>query len=572
MLKKFVLIPLTFFLFSCSDNQLLDIDVPSTSQVEKLVEHSKEFEKQVISFETPGGNIHFAIGFGIANSIMVEGIDGNIIIDASDSTFQAEKIYSLFKQKNSNPIKAIIYTHNHGDHTFGTAYYLNNQEEKPKIIAHEDTDYYVQRIMGILNPIISLRSTRMFGTLLSEEDFINVGIGQNLSVSKSPTGYVKPDITFKDTIKMSISGIDIELFHAPGETNDQIFVWLPNHKSLMPGDNVYKTFPNLYTIRGTTHRDVIGWVQSIDHMKSFEPEFLFPSHTKPIVGKDKIREILIIYRDAIQFIHDQTIRLMNQGYYPDQIIEMIQLPEEIAKSPYLFEFYGTLRWSVKSIFNGYLGWFNGNPSELDPLSREEKAIRISQLAGGKEILLEQLHKAVEDEDMQWALELSDYLIALDFFNREVKNLRQKALIYEGSRTSNPNKRNYFLTSALELQEEFNGFPIIDRNEELLDQISINTFFDVLSVRFNPEKHNNDIFKVCFKFSSGITKNITLRNDVAVISNSFEKNCNILIKTNEIELKKILIGINNPVAAIAAGNILVEEGGITNFLEFLTKFQ
>jgi len=572
VLKKFVLIPLTFFLFSCSDNQLLDIDVPSTSQLEKLVEHSKEFEKQVISFETPGGNIHFAIGFGIANSIMVEGIDGNIIIDASDSTFQAEKIYSLFKQKNSNPIKAIIYTHNHGDHTFGTAYYLNNQEEKPKIIAHEDTDYYVQRIMGILNPIISLRSTRMFGTLLSEEDFINVGIGQNLSVSKSPTGYVKPDITFKDTIKMSISGIDIELFHAPGETNDQIFVWLPNHKSLMPGDNVYKTFPNLYTIRGTTHRDVIGWVQSIDHMKSFEPEFLFPSHTKPIVGKDKIREILIIYRDAIQFIHDQTIRLMNQGYYPDQIIEMIQLPEEIAKSPYLFEFYGTLRWSVKSIFNGYLGWFNGNPSELDPLSREEKAIRISQLAGGKEILLEQLHKAVEDEDMQWALELSDYLIALDFFNREVKNLRQKALIYEGSRTSNPNKRNYFLTSALELQEEFNGFPIIDRNEELLDQISINTFFDVLSVRFNPEKHNNDIFKVCFKFSSGITKNITLRNDVAVISNSFEKNCNILIKTNEIELKKILIGINNPVAAIAAGNILVEEGGITNFLEFLTKFQ
>ena len=238
----------------------------------------------------------------------------------------------------------------------------------------------------------------------------------------------------------------------------------------------------------------------------------------------------------------------------------------------MFEFYGTLRWSVKSIFNGYLGWFNGNPSELDPLSREEKAIRISQLAGGKEILLEQLHKAVEDEDMQWALELSDYLIALDFFNREVKNLRQKALIYEGSRTSNPNKRNYFLTSALELQEEFNGFPIIDRNEELLDQISINTFFDVLSVRFNPEKHNNDIFKVCFKFSSGITKNITLRNDVAVISNSFEKNCNILIKTNEIELKKILIGINNPVAAIAAGNILVEEGGITNFLEFLTKFQ
>jgi len=569
--KKFTIFPIIFFLLSCSDNQTFDINVPVTSQVEKLIEHSKEFEQQIISFDTPGGKIHFAIGFGIANSIMVEGEGGNIIIDASDSVFEAEKIYSLFFEQNSNPIKAIIYTHNHGDHTFGAAYYLKNQKEKPQIIAHEDTDYYVQRIMGILNPIITQRSTRMFGTLLPKEDFINVGIGASLNVSKSPTGYIKPDVTFQDTLKTNIAGIDIELYHAPGETDDQLFVWLPNHKSLMPGDNIYKTFPNLYTIRGTTHRDVIGWINSIDHMQSFEPEFLFPSHTKPVVGKDKIKEVLMVYRDAIQYIHDQTIRLMNQGYYPDQIVEMVELPEDISNSPYLYEFYGTVRWSVKSIFNGYLGWFNGNPSELDPLSREEKAKRISKLAGGNDNLLSQLKAAVKNEDMQWALELSDYLIALDFFNDEVKNLRQQALIYEGSRSSNPNKRNYFLTSALELQKGFNGFPISVTNTELLDEISIDTFFDVLSVRFNPKKHSNDIFKVCFNFSSGVIKNITLRNSVAVISNSKETECNIIIQTKEEEFKKILMGISNPVASIASGNIEVD-GGNTAFLEFLTKFQ
>ena len=571
MFKKFAAFSIIFFLLSCSDNQAVDIDVPTTSKVEKLIEHSKEFERQVISFKTPGGKIHFAIGFGIANSIMVEGDGGNIIIDASDSVFEAEKIYSLFAEQNSNPIKAIIYTHNHGDHTFGTAFYLKNQKEKPQIIAHEDTDYYVQRIMGILNPIITQRSTRMFGTLLPKEDFINVGIGASLNVSKSPTGYIKPDITFQDTLKTNIAGIDIELYHAPGETDDQLFVWLPNHKSLMPGDNIYKTFPNLYTIRGTTHRDVIGWINSIDHMQSFEPEFLFPSHTKPVVGKDKIKEVLMVYRDAIQYIHDQTIRLMNQGYYPDQIVEMVELPEDISNSPYLYEFYGTVRWSVKSIFNGYLGWFNGNPSELDPLSREEKAKRISKLAGGNDNLLSQLKAAVKNEDMQWALELSDYLIALDFFNDEVKNLRQQALIYEGSRSSNPNKRNYFLTSALELQKGFNGFPISVTNEKLLDEISIDTFFDVLSVRFNPKKHNNNIFKVCFNFSSGVIKNITLRNSVAVISNFKETGCNIIIQTKEEEFKKILMGISNPITSIASGNILVE-GGNSAFLEFLTKFQ
>ena len=270
--------------------------------------------------------------------------------------------------------------------------------------------------MGILNPIITERSNRMFGTLLSDEDLINVGIGPSLSVAKSPTGYIKPNVTFKDYLELDIAGIKIELFHAPGETNDQLFVWLPEHKALLPGDNVYKTFPNLYTIRGTTHRDVVGWVNSIDHMKNFDAEYLFPSHTKPIIGKENIEEILTIYRDAIQYIHDQTIRLMNEGLYPDQIAELIKLPEHIANSPYLYEFYGTVRWSVKSIFNGYLGWFSGNPSELDPLSRKERAIRMSKLAGGDKALLEQLYSAVENEDMQWALELSDHLITLDYWD------------------------------------------------------------------------------------------------------------------------------------------------------------
>ena len=570
MYKKHLTLLLSIFLISCSKPSSYDIEVPLTSEVEKLIQHSKEFDRQVLSYDTPGGAIHFAIGFGIANSIMVEGKEGNIIIDASDSVFEAEKIYSLFSKKNSNPIKAIIYTHNHGDHTFGTAFYVNNQDERPQIIAHEDTDFYVQRIMGILNPIITERSNRMFGTLLSEEDLINVGIGPSLNVAKSPTGYIRPDVIFNDNLELNIAGIKIELFHAPGETNDQLFVWLPDHKALLPGDNVYKTFPNLYTIRGTTHRDVIGWVNSIDHMKTFDAEFLFPSHTKPIIGKEEIKEILTIYRDAIQYIHDQTIRLMNEGLYPDQIAELIKLPDHIAKSPYLYEFYGTVRWSVKSIFNGYLGWFNGNPSELDPLSRKERAIRISKLAGGDQMLLEQLYSAVKKEDMQWALELSDHLITLDYFVDEVKDLRKKALIYEGSRSSNPNKRNYFLTSALELNEDFESNILIERTEELLEQISINTLFNVLSVRFNPELTNEEL-TACFDFSSGITKNIDIRNDVAVVSDIKQKECDLYIKTDEIEFKKILVGFESPVSSLASGKIEVI-GGSTLFLKFLSMFR
>ena len=572
-MRKFLTVLLIFTVVSgCSDSENNKIDVPITSEVENLISHSEEFEQKILSYDTPGGKIHFAIGFGIANSIMVEGDDGNIIIDAADSMYEADKIYNLFKQKNSNPIKAIIYTHNHGDHTFGTQYYLNIQEERPQIIAHEDTDFYVQRIMGILNPIIATRSTRMFGTTLPEEELINVGIGPNLSVSKSPTGYVKPDLTFRNELKINISGIEMELYHAPGETDDQIFIWLPNHKSLMPGDNVYKTFPNLYTIRGTSHRDVKGWIDSLDHMKTFNPEFLFPSHTKPIIGKEVIQNVLNTYRDAIQFVHDQTIRLMNQGMYPDEIAEKIKLPESIADSPYLKEFYGTVRWSVKSIFNGYLGWFSGNPAELDPLSREEKAKRILNLAGDIDVMIDDLRLAVEKEDMQWALELSDYLIALDSFTKEVKDLRIDALIYEGSRSANPNKRNYFLTSAFELRDDFVEPSLLDRtSEELLEYVSIDTLFDVLSTRYNPDKRINENTTICFLFSSGLRKNITIRNQVAVISNTTGDDCLMTVTSDEIELKKILTGWSNPVTSIASEKIQIE-GNSVEFLQFLSKFR
>jgi alkyl sulfatase BDS1-like metallo-beta-lactamase superfamily hydrolase len=564
-----ILIPL-FFISSCSENKSVDIEIPLTSEVEKLVNHSKEFERKVTTYETPGGKIHFAIGYGIANSIMVEGIDGNIIIDTADSVYEAEQIYKIFRKKNSNPIKAIIYTHNHGDHTFGAAFYNTIQSEKPIIIAHEDTDYYMQRILGIINPIISERSTRMFGTIIDEDDFINVGIGASLNVGKSVAGYVKPNQTFKDQLNLSIAGIDIELHHAPGETNDQLFVWLPKHKALMPGDNVYKTFPNLYTIRGTTHRDVIGWINSIDQMRALNADYIFPSHTLPILGAD-ISPTLTIYRDGIQYVHDQTIRLMNKGFYPNEIVEMIELPENIRNSPFLYEFYGTVRWSVRSIFNGYLGWFSGNPTDLDPLTNKEEAIRFAKIVGGNDPLFIALEEAVKNSDMQWALELSDRLLILEYKLDEVNNLRKQALTYLGKRSSNPNKRNYFLTSAIELNSDFKGFPKAERNEDLMKQISLDTIFKILSVSYDPTKHDNSVYKVCFNFLSGTNKTITLRNQIAAISENDFEDCNLSVEADDFDFKKVLGGIQSPVGSMADGSINIE-GSNTAFLNFLLKFR
>ena len=553
---------------SCSKTDSVSNPViEKTSEVEKLFKHSEEFTQAIYSYEN---GIHAAVGYGIANSYLIEGNGLNIIIDATDSTFQAEKVYTEFNAINSNPIAAIIYTHNHGDHTLGAKYFVDQQDETPLVIAHDSTAKSVEKIFGILNPIISLRSSRMFGTALPEEEVVNVGIGPYLSVGKSAPGYVKPNVTFDNELQLNIAGIAFEFFHAPGETDDQIFVWLPEYKALFPGDNIYKTFPNLYTIRGTSHRDVNAWINSLDMMLALEPKHIFPSHTLPFSGESAL-DTLTIYRDGIQFIHDQTIRLMNQGMHPEEIIENIDLPEAVASSPYLQEFYGTVRWSVKSIFNGYLGWFSGNIAELDPTSTFKRAKFISQMVGGPDALFAELEKAIIDEEMQWALELSDLLLAMDHRISEVTRYRAKAALYIGTMASNPNKRNYFLSEAQRLFGDQETVNIIPPEASMLEQIPMDMFFDVLRVNLNPEKvDSNKIVTACFEFSSGLSKAMILRNQIAQIKATLPQDCSVNIKTDEQTLKQVLAGVKNPILEIANGNLIVDKD--VQFLKLLTAFR
>jgi alkyl sulfatase BDS1-like metallo-beta-lactamase superfamily hydrolase len=304
-------------------------------------------------------------------------------------------------------------------------------------------------------------------------------------------------------------------------------------------------------------------------MRSLNPNYLYPSHTKVLEGPE-VMETLTLYRDAIQYVHDQTIRLMNQGLYPDQIVEMIELPDEIASSPFLKEFYGTIRWSVKSIFNGYLGWFNGNISELDPLSRVAEASRIAAMVGGADNIYLQLEEAVNREDMQWALQLSDHLIALEYKLKQVNSLRAIAAEHIGQRSPNPNKRNYFLSSAIELKPGFNREILIKSNAELLMQLSMDNFFNILSVSLNPKKVDAGQYRACFSFNSGINKTITLRNQIAEIS-SITDNCDLNISAEDNLFKGSLAGLHNPLTTVASGQIDTN-GKSAEYLMFLSKFR
>ena len=140
-------------------------------------------------------------------------------------------------------------------------------------------------------------------------------------------------------------------------------------------------------------------------MISLEPEILVPSHGKPITGKEKIKDILSTYRDAIKYVHDQTMRYLNMGFSPTEASQMVRLPENLSSDPYLYELYGTVEWSSRNLFNGYFGWFDGNPTNLYPFTENEFNTRLLELVSLEKIE-EELQKAMDDEDYQWALHLS----------------------------------------------------------------------------------------------------------------------------------------------------------------------
>ncbi len=195
---------------------------------------------------------------------------------------------------------------------------------------------------------------------------------------------------------------------------------------------------------------------SIDKLLREGPEYLVGGHTRPILGKEAVTQALTDYRDAIHFVFDKTIEGMNQGLTPDELVRHVQLPAHLAEKDFLQPYFGHPHWAVRSIFTGYLGWFDGNPTNLFPLSPRAEAERIATLAGGQDRLIKTAHEALSSGDYQWAAQLSDYLLALDKSAVEPKKIKAQAFEALGERTLSAPGRNYYFAVAQKLREEIHG--------------------------------------------------------------------------------------------------------------------
>ena len=416
---------------------------------DQLEAHSFEFRKEII--EVAEG-IHVGVGYDGSNASMVVGDDGVIIIDALRAVGAADELAPLFRGISSKPVMAIIYTHGHPDHTGGASVFAG--DDAPDVYAR--ANFSPEHLSGSpVNRMAGVRGIRQFGRDIPDDEILNRGVGPGKTPTRGVSaGFLQPNRTFAGKeLETTIAGMRLQLVAAPGETDDQLYVWLPDRKVLFCGDNCYNAFPNLYAIRGQ-YRDIKEWGESVAEMSRLGAHILVPGHTRPTMDPVLTQEKLENYSAAILSVYEQTIAGINRGMTPDQLAHAVQLPPGLAEKSYLKEFYGAVPWAVRSIFAGHLGWFDGNPASLFPLHPNEEADRFAELAGGMDKLVEHIQGAVDRRDYQWACQLADkVMVAGSTFAAEAKRLKIAALRGLSQQQINAPAMNYYLSCAIEMEAE-----------------------------------------------------------------------------------------------------------------------
>jgi alkyl sulfatase BDS1-like metallo-beta-lactamase superfamily hydrolase len=530
--------------------------------------------------ERVGERIYVAIGYDLANTILIRTDDGNVVVDPGMNPKRAREVREALTEVAPGPTRAVVYTHSHIDHVGGASVWVDQGTE---VWATERFVEHFFKQYGRFQQVEARRGARQMGWHVDEDDLPCSALGRRVAIEETlKAGVRMPTRTFTGRASFEVGGVEIELVEAHGETHDQLFVWLPELSVLMPGDNYYLTFPNLYTIRGTSPRPVDAWIDSIDRMRRLAPAHLVPSHTVPVSGRDEVAQALTHYRDGIQWVRDQVVRGANAGQSVDVIAASAGLPEALADVRSLVELYGQVDWSARAIYTNELGWFDGRPEALYPLPPTDRARRTVEMMGGEEAVLREARSARDDGDPRWSVHLLATLrdaAGDEAHGAHVQSVREelaRSLRAVAEGVHNTNGRAYLLESAHELEHGFEALPPPEPDDALVDVIPLDLLFEVLATRLIPERAPDDVHEsAVFDFGDDGRYVVTVRNRVAEVVRGEPLPGTpeplAVVRTGGTTWRRMAIGKINPASAVASGALEVE-GDPLAFYRFIDRFR
>lgn len=464
-------------------------------------------------------------GLDLSVVSFIETDTGVIVVDPLLVKETGAAALALYRRhRGDRPITAVIHTHSHIDHFGGVLGMITQQQVdrgEVEVIAPEGFLGHAVAENVYAGTAMARRAGYMYGAALQRGPRGQVGAGLGQTTATGEPGIVVPTLEIASTGEThTVDGVEIEFQMAPGtEAPAEMHFYIPRYRALCMAENATHTLHNLLTLRGALVRDPHVWAQYLtEAIERYgqRTDVLFASHHWPIWGTDNVAAFLATQRDLYGYLHDQTVRMLNQGMTGPEIAEVIQLPPALEASWSTHGYYGSVSHNVKAIYQRYMGWFDGNPARLWPHPPQALAERYVAAIGGVDRVIRLAREAYEAGDFRWAATLLDHAVFADPANAVAKAVYADTLEQLAYGSENGSWRNFFLSGATELREGNFGTPVVSSAPDILAQLSPEQLFDAVAITVNgPKAWDRDLaFDVTFG-DLGRSFHLSLHNGVLI---------------------------------------------------------
>ena len=501
-------------------------------------------------------------GGDLSNTTIIEGSEGIIVIDPLTSAETGAAANDLYqKNRGPKPVKAIIYTHSHVDHFGGVRGFISQQDVDSNGVKILAPDGFLEHAVSenvYTGTAMARRAAYMYGAALDRTPQGQIGAGLGQTVSTGTVTLIKPTVNISETGHTeTIDGVSMVFQMAPDtEAPAEMLIFFPEFKALCAAEDATHTFHNVLTLRGAVVRDPHTWArvltETID-MFGGRAKVVFTSHHWPTWGYNEVVDFLTCQRDLYAYVHDQTLRLLNQGFNGPEIAEQMSLPPALDQAWNARGYYGSVNHNVKAIYQRYIGWFDGNPAHLWEHIPVDRAKRYVDLVGGVDNIVTKGQAAFDAGDFRWAAEILNHAIFAQPDHSAARNLLADTYEQLGYGAENGTWRNFFMSGTFELRKENFGTPTQTASADVVAQLTPEMLFDAFAIQINGPKAWDEKISVKVVLTDGPCYRWWLSNGALIYTKTDERDtADVTLTTTTSTLPAIAVYGFDSDALVQAG--------------------